>query len=603
MKRIRINNDFTFAWAIERNGLPEDLSTAINMVLQARNSAGTLQTITDYDVAGNIVSVEVTPEIANVLGRYVFILTYELPDAGLSDLERLCEIDTDAFILVPRTAEADDAEDLLVTSDMAIGFKGDKGDPFLYSDFTPEQLESLKVKGDPFLYTDFTPEQIVELQKPATDAATAVNEAEALRVTAETTRVENEQGRLTAEGTRQSNEIARGNSEDDREDAEELRLSAEITRGQNEQARKDAEEIRVTAEGTRQTNTAIAITNANNAATNANTKAGLADTAANNANEKATLANNAATLANEKAGLANTAATNADNARLAIQTDLGLKLDKSAVKQVLGASTTDVMSQKAVTDELAKKHQVVVDYTHTGNKEVNIESIDFATGTITATGHGLAVNNIVFPINKGVGNFPFSALPNGINPLTSYFVINVTPNTFQLSLSYGGAPIVISDKATKDYSKWHLESIGGAEINGLSLRKFTVEIQGNPSGSQMIGDYFYLRGGKNYGAANPVWFTDTEYGKIAYGLSRSIFKSMANGDIWSYNKLEIDVTGKRATILINGYRIYSITETTVGIIRHNNEVAVHSSVGEDIVTFFGQINIFNGMNIKVTKIL
>ena len=166
MKRIRINNDFTFAWAIERNGLPEDLSTAINMVLKVRNSAGAIQVITDYDVTGNIVSVEVTPKIANVLGRYVFILTYELPDVGLSDLERLCEIDTDAFILVPRTAEADDAEDLLVTSDMAIGFKGDsayqlwldagntgtvedylaslKGDPFLYSDFTPEQLEALK---------------------------------------------------------------------------------------------------------------------------------------------------------------------------------------------------------------------------------------------------------------------------------------------------------------------------------------------------------------------------------------------------------------------------------------------------------------------------
>ena len=37
--------------------------------------------------------------------------------------------------------------------------KGDKGDPFTYDDFTPEQLESLKVKGDPFLYSDFTPEQ------------------------------------------------------------------------------------------------------------------------------------------------------------------------------------------------------------------------------------------------------------------------------------------------------------------------------------------------------------------------------------------------------------------------------------------------------------
>ena len=28
------------------------------------------------------------------------------------------------------------------------GFKGDKGDPFTYDDFTPEQLEALKVKGD-----------------------------------------------------------------------------------------------------------------------------------------------------------------------------------------------------------------------------------------------------------------------------------------------------------------------------------------------------------------------------------------------------------------------------------------------------------------------
>ena len=377
MKRIRINNDFTFAWAIERNGLPEDLSTAINMVLQVRNSAGTIQVITDYDVTGNIVSVEVTPEIANVLGRYVFILTYELPDAGLSDLERLCEIDTDAFIIVPRTAEADDAEDLLVTSDMAIGFKGDKGDAFVYDDFTPEQLEALKVKGDAFTYDDFTPEQIAELQQPATDAAadaeevvarieqdalafqqaatTLINNKMSDVDTAEGLRNTAEGLRATAEGTRQSNETARVNAESDRNAAEILRLSDETTRGQNEQERITAEGLRVTAEVLRQTNTGTAITNANNAATNANTKAGLADTAANNANAKAILANDAATLANEKAGLANTAATNADNARLAIASDLALKVDKSAVKQVTGTSTTDVMSQKSVTDELGMK--------------------------------------------------------------------------------------------------------------------------------------------------------------------------------------------------------------------------------------------------------
>lgn len=41
--------------------------------------------------------------------------------------------------------------------------KGDKGDPFKYTDFTEEQLDSLKVKGDKgdaFLYADFTPEQL-----------------------------------------------------------------------------------------------------------------------------------------------------------------------------------------------------------------------------------------------------------------------------------------------------------------------------------------------------------------------------------------------------------------------------------------------------------
>ena len=45
--------------------------------------------------------------------------------------------------------------------------KGDKGDPFLYSDFTPEQLEALKVKGDKgdaFEYSDFTPEQLAGLK-------------------------------------------------------------------------------------------------------------------------------------------------------------------------------------------------------------------------------------------------------------------------------------------------------------------------------------------------------------------------------------------------------------------------------------------------------
>ena len=54
-----------------------------------------------------------------------------------------------------------------------IGLTGPQGEPFKYEDFTPEQLEALKVKGakgdkgDAFTYADFTPEQLEALKGPA----------------------------------------------------------------------------------------------------------------------------------------------------------------------------------------------------------------------------------------------------------------------------------------------------------------------------------------------------------------------------------------------------------------------------------------------------
>lgn len=54
-----------------------------------------------------------------------------------------------------------------------IGLTGPQGEPFKYEDFTPEQLEALKVKGDKgdkgdaFTYEDFTQEQLEALKGPA----------------------------------------------------------------------------------------------------------------------------------------------------------------------------------------------------------------------------------------------------------------------------------------------------------------------------------------------------------------------------------------------------------------------------------------------------
>lgn len=65
-------------------------------------------------------------------------------------------------------------------------FKGDKGDSFVYGDFTPEQLQALaltfekltpeQVNALKIKLADLTPADIASLQKPATDAAVEVRE-------------------------------------------------------------------------------------------------------------------------------------------------------------------------------------------------------------------------------------------------------------------------------------------------------------------------------------------------------------------------------------------------------------------------------------------
>lgn len=76
------------------------------------------------------------------------------------------------------SASVDASEHLILTfSDQSAhdaGYvKGTKGDPFVYEDFTPEQLAALKgAKGDAFTYEDFTAEQLKALTGPKGDAFT-----------------------------------------------------------------------------------------------------------------------------------------------------------------------------------------------------------------------------------------------------------------------------------------------------------------------------------------------------------------------------------------------------------------------------------------------
>jgi hypothetical protein len=135
-------------------------------------------------------------------------------------------------------------------------------------------------KGDPFTYDDFTPEQIADLQRPATEAAAVANQA-AENANKATSDIKALGVTLTAE--------------------EAKRESAESSRASAESERAEAEFQRETSFSQMQTTLEELITDTRTATSNANTAAGNAENAATEANNSATLANAAADKANQAA--------------------------------------------------------------------------------------------------------------------------------------------------------------------------------------------------------------------------------------------------------------------------------------------------------------
>lgn len=122
MRKIRIGNDFIFYWAIEREGLPEDFSKAIEKRLTASVFGKKIDV--PFTIEGNILKIEFTPEICNVNGFYTLEFSYTLTDTALSDENRKCRLDIDAFQIVSRTSQADDPSEFAITSDMAVAIQG-----------------------------------------------------------------------------------------------------------------------------------------------------------------------------------------------------------------------------------------------------------------------------------------------------------------------------------------------------------------------------------------------------------------------------------------------------------------------------------------------
>ncbi len=154
MRKIRQGNDFTFVWAVSRNGVPEDFGRATDIRLALRSRYGTT-VISNHRVQNGVITIDFTPEMLASTERttcvaYNIQLTYKVPDTSLADGVRECTVDVDAFTIVPRTAQADEVTQIAVTSEAfnAIkgerGEKGERGAPLTYTDLTDEQKQELR---------------------------------------------------------------------------------------------------------------------------------------------------------------------------------------------------------------------------------------------------------------------------------------------------------------------------------------------------------------------------------------------------------------------------------------------------------------------------
>lgn len=474
--RKRINNDFDALVEVLHEGVKIDLSLyEITGVRMVSNQA---YKVTDYEIRNGSLFLHVTPLIVPKIGRYKIVVTYRMADPTLADGFWNFEFDK-YLVTIVGSSEEEDAGEVVITADAVIGMQG-KSAYQVWLD-----------AGNTGTVEDF----LEWIQSPANEVIASIQEVEnialyneTLRATAEGLRVTAETNRNNAEGLRLSAEVIRNDNEADRIEAEGLRAGAET-------GRQTAEGLRVQAELNRQTNTSTAISNAeqatddaNDAALLANEKAGLANEKALLADEKAELAETATTQANDARDGANDAAESATNLVNSYATDLAAKELKANKQNSLAVDGTGTKfpTVDAVNEGLAGNTNLLSTYVHSGNKEVYVTSIDYATNTFFKTNHGL-VNDDIIAVKILDYNAIEAILPiknNTSGNVSGYRVVNASADTFQISLTSGGAAIVLVNKAGIDLTKWRFEVVPTDMIftfTNVNNGNCTIEIYGDLS--------------------------------------------------------------------------------------------------------------------------
>jgi hypothetical protein len=359
MIKKRINTDLPLSLTLlNKDGSVPDLSKAYDITVAIINSKTKAEYPQTYTLANNVLTLQYSSVENTELG--FFNVRFGWKEKSVNSETEYYQYYIDfsyVFQIVPISEDEDGTYAKMTGTVSVYGADGLSAYELAvkngYAGTESAWLESLKLH-----YADLTTEEIAILQQPATDAATACEKqtADCKTVTDNATTFEAaaekaELSRVSAETTREQNESAR-------EQADAARESNEVKRVSAETARDNAEKARAAAETKRESDFSASKTACDNATNNANSARDAANTAA--------------------AAFGNT------------------------VVQTTGTDTAKVISQKIVTDELAKKVDKVEgkglstnDYDNTEKAQVSTnKETNILQDTVTAEALAKLINEV-----------------------------------------------------------------------------------------------------------------------------------------------------------------------------------------------------------------
>lgn len=268
MKKIRIGKDVDIRWTILTNGEPDplhgrDLKVVILDPIRRRT------TISDYSADGNILSFRYPGTQQKSVGKHSLTLWENYGKIDMTAVDA-CNV----FELVATTCQEPasdiESETVQAQSNIQIGIKGASAYEVAvengFQGTVEEWLQSLKQPAlDAAAEAESRVSAVIKTAETEIESLRELNstvsnnegnrqEAEFLRVVAETKREENESERQTAEQDREEAEVERVAQENSRIKAENQRISTEERRVSQEHDREHQELERKTNESTREAN-------------------------------------------------------------------------------------------------------------------------------------------------------------------------------------------------------------------------------------------------------------------------------------------------------------------------------------------------------------